>query len=426
VTTSKLSTSSLQCRRTSSIAFASTASDVPHARLYCLLDGSAPNRRAASPPALRATFLYTNSVTASPPCTSLLCIAPPPFSVVGHALASALPCLSCALLCSAAHALLYPCARICHTLADSLCPRSNRAALHRRFPPSGSLQRPPRMFRPTPAHTVILRAPSHARSRHPLGVAHIRSCTASRAVHEFASHPHAASLLGTRASAPGPSRVHFLRDMCLHSPARTRSLPCTSTPPAHAPRFCCRACPSRITCSRLHLVCSRAARQRLACLRCAAPTAAAAHLLSGPSHCRQPPDRALPAAQRSLRLPAHAREAAAPAPASAATAPSRPPCTRARHSPGAAAPCACTPPSAGPPAPAVHRPTQHLAPRRLACLGAAPPVRPRCCLTRLPAPPGAWGQALRSASWACCCVTVRVFVMLGIYFVSVKYMFVCI
>jgi hypothetical protein len=45
------------------------------------------------------------------------------------------------------------------------------------------------------------------------------SCTASRAAHESASHPHAASLLGTRASAPGPSRVHFLRGMRLHSPA---------------------------------------------------------------------------------------------------------------------------------------------------------------------------------------------------------------
>jgi hypothetical protein len=70
-------------------------------------------------------------------------------------------------LCSAAHVLLYPCARItslqscrsfgppdactpllgshvcavactriCRTLAGSLCPRSNRAALHRRFPPA--------------------------------------------------------------------------------------------------------------------------------------------------------------------------------------------------------------------------------------------------------------------------------------------------
>jgi hypothetical protein len=37
-----------------------------------------------------------------PLCTSLLCIALPPSSVVGHALASALPCLSCVLPCSSA------------------------------------------------------------------------------------------------------------------------------------------------------------------------------------------------------------------------------------------------------------------------------------------------------------------------------------
>jgi hypothetical protein len=60
-----------------------------------------------------------------PLCTLLPCIDLPPSSVVGHALASALPCLSFALLCSAAHALLHPRARICHTLADSLCPRFN-------------------------------------------------------------------------------------------------------------------------------------------------------------------------------------------------------------------------------------------------------------------------------------------------------------
>jgi hypothetical protein len=100
-----------------------------------------------------------------PLCTSLPCIDLPLSSVVGHALASALPCLSCALLCSAAHALLHPRAHICHTLADSLCPRSNRAALHRRFPPSGSLPRaPPRVLAPpgpTPAPAEPLaRAPT--------------------------------------------------------------------------------------------------------------------------------------------------------------------------------------------------------------------------------------------------------------------------
>jgi hypothetical protein len=70
------STSSSQCRLIPSTAFSLTAFDVFYVRLYCPLGGSAPNRRAASPPALRATFLYINSATASPPCTSLLCIAP--------------------------------------------------------------------------------------------------------------------------------------------------------------------------------------------------------------------------------------------------------------------------------------------------------------------------------------------------------------
>jgi hypothetical protein len=51
-------------RAVPSAAFSSTASNVHHARLYCPLGGSAPNRRAAAPPALRATFLYTNSVAA--------------------------------------------------------------------------------------------------------------------------------------------------------------------------------------------------------------------------------------------------------------------------------------------------------------------------------------------------------------------------
>jgi hypothetical protein len=62
--TSKLSTSSPQCRLTSSVAFSLMAFDVLYARLYCPLGGSAPNHRAAAPPALRATFLYTNSVAA--------------------------------------------------------------------------------------------------------------------------------------------------------------------------------------------------------------------------------------------------------------------------------------------------------------------------------------------------------------------------
>jgi hypothetical protein len=82
----------------------------------------------------------------SPPLGSCSCahMPTPPASV---------PCLSCALLCSAAHALLHPRTRICHTLADSLCPRSNQAALHRRFPPSASLPRPSTRARATWAYS---------------------------------------------------------------------------------------------------------------------------------------------------------------------------------------------------------------------------------------------------------------------------------
>jgi hypothetical protein len=63
-----------------------------------------------------------------PLCTSLPCIGLPPSSVVGHALASALPCLGCALLCSTAACSgkggsghRWPCAS--HT-ADSCAPGS--------------------------------------------------------------------------------------------------------------------------------------------------------------------------------------------------------------------------------------------------------------------------------------------------------------
>jgi hypothetical protein len=48
------SASSPQCRLTSSAAFPLTASDVLPARLYCLLGGFAPNRRAAASPHPRA------------------------------------------------------------------------------------------------------------------------------------------------------------------------------------------------------------------------------------------------------------------------------------------------------------------------------------------------------------------------------------
>jgi hypothetical protein len=150
--------------------------------------------------------------------------------------------------------------------------RANRASSALRARSAQHLHTPP-------ASTALPRACS----RQPPGVAHIRSCTASRVAHEFASHPHAASLLGTRASAPEPSRVHFLRDMRLHSPVRTRSLPCTSTPPAHASRSCCRARPSHITCSRSRSApTSRLSRPRSA--HCCAP--ALRRLRSSPTPAR--------------------------------------------------------------------------------------------------------------------------------------------
>jgi hypothetical protein len=64
LTTSKPSTKSSQCRPISSTAFSSTAFDVFYARLYCPLGGSAPNRRTAAPPALRATFLHAVATSA--------------------------------------------------------------------------------------------------------------------------------------------------------------------------------------------------------------------------------------------------------------------------------------------------------------------------------------------------------------------------
>jgi hypothetical protein len=62
--TSKPSTQSSQCNLISSTAFSSTAFDVFYARLYCPLGGSAPNRRIAAPPALRATFLLAVATSA--------------------------------------------------------------------------------------------------------------------------------------------------------------------------------------------------------------------------------------------------------------------------------------------------------------------------------------------------------------------------
>jgi hypothetical protein len=64
LTTSIPSTKSSQCRLISSTAFSSTAFDVFYVRLYCPLGGSAPNRRTAAPPVLRATFLHAVATSA--------------------------------------------------------------------------------------------------------------------------------------------------------------------------------------------------------------------------------------------------------------------------------------------------------------------------------------------------------------------------
>jgi hypothetical protein len=84
--TSKLSTSSPQCRQTSPVAFSSTASNVPHARPSCTQLG-----RDLSSPSGNIAMCCTPSLCTSLPCSSMLCIAPPPSSIAGPALASALP-----------------------------------------------------------------------------------------------------------------------------------------------------------------------------------------------------------------------------------------------------------------------------------------------------------------------------------------------
>ncbi|PVH38674.1 hypothetical protein PAHAL_5G323500 [Panicum hallii] len=103
---------------------------------------------------------------------------------------------------------------------------------------------------PKPLRSSTARDPLLCRHRAHLLPRHICS-TLTRAAHEFASHPHAASLQGTRASAPGSSRAHFLRASApslarahafapvhLHA-SRARSallLSCTPEPsPFHSP-----------------------------------------------------------------------------------------------------------------------------------------------------------------------------------------------
>jgi hypothetical protein len=83
--TSKLSTSSPQCRRTSPVAFSSTASNVHHARPSCTqLD------RGLSSPSGNTAMRCTSPLCMSLPYSSMLCIAPPPSSVARPALRSGL------------------------------------------------------------------------------------------------------------------------------------------------------------------------------------------------------------------------------------------------------------------------------------------------------------------------------------------------
>jgi hypothetical protein len=105
--------------------------------------------------------------------------------------------------CRVTPALAYACSR--HL--GLLLPQSSYSRVRQ-----PRLQRPPRALRSTPAHATGFRcvtarmfAPPARRRSHSL--LHCQPCR-SRV------------------------RVHFLRDMRLHSPARTHSLPCTSTPPA--------------------------------------------------------------------------------------------------------------------------------------------------------------------------------------------------
>jgi hypothetical protein len=139
---SKLSTSSLQCRQTSSVALASTASDVLHARFYCLLGGSARIVALHSSPFFQLPNLCSPGLAASLPLSHTRVRATWP------TLASAEP------------------------LARARQPR---------------LQRPPRALRSTPVQTANFRTPSRARSHHPLGVAHVPAAPAPAPTLQHAS-----------------------------------------------------------------------------------------------------------------------------------------------------------------------------------------------------------------------------------------------
>jgi hypothetical protein len=309
------STSNSQCHPTSSAAFTLTASDVLHAWLYCPLGGSAPNRRAASPPALRATSLYTNSVAASPPCTSSLCIAPPPSLLL-------YPCLLWSYHVAPAHArtacILGPC-YVCLLRPSSVrtLPCHGRSSARTRaIASSGHLFQRRQYLCPlcSAAHALALHSSAwgHSRPRRPLPYA--AACTLAPYLHSARVHesilqrhpnrPRAGSFprASTPARAPGPVRAVRSRPgpaLPVHTP--TRSYPAPRPPPAprlscscsvhhRAPALACSCAPTgqrrsaphtaaTSTCCRaeLRLPCSRAARAHQcaarACLRGAAAAA---------------------------------------------------------------------------------------------------------------------------------------------------------
>jgi hypothetical protein len=179
LTTSKPSTKSSQCRLISSTAFSSTAFDVFYARLHCFLGGSACSRRITTPLASRATFLHIVALHAVQ--LLLRFQLPNPCSL---GLAASLP---------RSHTRV-------HAIWAYSCPgrtiraRANRASSALRARSAQHLHTPP-------ASAVLPRACS----RHPLGVARIRSCTAREPLQSCAC-PLTRAAWSRRRSVP-PARV---------------------------------------------------------------------------------------------------------------------------------------------------------------------------------------------------------------------------
>jgi hypothetical protein len=138
------------------------------------------------------------------------------------------------------HVCTVACARICRTLTGSLCPRSNRAALHRRFPPPGSLPRASTLARATwacscPGRATGARAANrassvlHARSAHVRAEPPVLPVTRARAAH-----------LRLRRSCSRPRRLASAQR--LHHPAvalpaclRSPALACAPPAPRRQP-----------------------------------------------------------------------------------------------------------------------------------------------------------------------------------------------